>query len=102
MAKKKASRTGQELEEDFRSWKYGPAKERLEKLLEELEADEVDLDDLAERVKEAAALIRVLHEKLTRTQGEVDKIMDQVRQQTPPVPPVPPGENPDSTGECIV
>ena len=83
MTKKKTTRTEEELEEGFRSWKYGKAKERLEQLLEELEADEVDLDDLSERVKEAAALIRILHEKLTRTQGEVDKIMDQVRQQAP-------------------
>lgn len=66
--------------------KYGEAKERLERILEDLESDEVDIDDLADKVKEAAALIRVLHQKLTRTRGEVEKVMEEVRVAGPAPP----------------
>lgn len=55
--------------------KYGEAKERLEGILDELESNEVDIDDLADRIKEARDLIRVLNDKLTRTKGEVEKVM---------------------------
>ncbi len=58
--------------------KYGEAKDRLETILAEIESAEVDVDDLAERVKEAAALIRVLHDKLTRTKAEVEKVVAEV------------------------
>ncbi len=68
-----------ELEKELASLKYGEAKDRLETILEELDSNEVDVDDLADRVKEAAALIRVLHAKLTRTRGEVEKVMTEVR-----------------------
>ena len=55
--------------------KYGEAKERLELLLDELESNEVDIDDLADRIKEARDLIRLLTDKLARTRGEVQKVM---------------------------
>ena len=55
--------------------KYGEAKERLEGILDELESNEVDIDDLADRIKEARDLIQVLTDKLTRTKGEVEKVM---------------------------
>lgn len=58
--------------------KFGEAKDRLDAILGELESNEVDVDDLAERVREAAALIRVLHHKLTRTRAEVEKVMAEV------------------------
>lgn len=60
------------------SLKYGEAKERLEQILERLEQNEVDVDDLAAQVKEAAGLIRVLHDKLTRTKFEVEKVLEEV------------------------
>lgn len=63
--------------------KYGEARERLERLLDELESDDVDLDDLAEKVREAAGLIRVLHDKLTRTSAEVQKVMEEVKRAAP-------------------
>lgn len=50
----------------------------METILAEIESAEVDVDDLAERVKEAAALIRVLHDKLTRTKAEVEKVVAEV------------------------
>ncbi len=39
--------------------RYTEALEELEKILDEIEQDEVDLDDLGERVERAALLIQV-------------------------------------------
>lgn len=58
---------------------FGEAKDRLQAILEDLEGHEVDIDDLADRVKEAAALIRVLNDKLTRTEIEVKKVVSELR-----------------------
>ena len=81
MAKKRGPETTTEIDEEaLASLKYGEAKDRLEGILENLEEHEVDIDDLADQVKEAAALIRVLHDKLTRTQVEVEKVMKHVRE----------------------
>jgi len=55
--------------------KYGEAKEKLEKILKEIEANEVDVDDLAEQVKEAAVLIQVCRKKLQNTRQEVEKVV---------------------------
>ncbi|MFH1999416.1 MAG: exodeoxyribonuclease VII small subunit [Planctomycetota bacterium] len=57
------------------SLKYGEAKEKLEKILREIEGDEVDVDDLGEKVKEAAQLIQVCREKLQKTRIEVEKVV---------------------------
>lgn len=64
---------------DVGSLRYGEARARLEEILEHLEGNEVDIDDLSDRVKEAAALIKVLHDKLTRTQGEIESVLRQVQ-----------------------
>lgn len=77
--------------------KYGEARQRLEQILEDLESSDVDLDDLASRVKEAADLIRVLHDKLTRTSSEVEKIMEEVRQAAPQLEPEPGSEEASSS-----
>ena len=73
MAKKKADLTA-----DLANLRFGEARDRLETILDTLEKNEVDIDDLAERVKEAAALIRVLHDKLTKTKVEVEKVLADV------------------------
>jgi exodeoxyribonuclease VII small subunit len=57
------------------SLKFGEAREELERILEEIEENEVDVDDLADRVKRAAELIRICREKLERTKIEVEKVV---------------------------
>ena len=57
---------------------YSEAKQRLEEILEELDRDEVDIDALADRVKEAAALVRHLPAKLMRTREEVENVLEEV------------------------
>ena len=60
------------------SLKYGEARRRLEEILKEVEGNEVDVDDLADRVKEAAGLIRLLREKLEKTRMEVEKVVGEL------------------------
>lgn len=95
MAARKKAATGSP--EALASLKYGEARQRLEQILEDLESSDVDLDDLASRVKEAADLIRVLHDKLTRTSSEVEKIMEEVRQAAPQLEPEPGSEEASSS-----
>jgi len=47
----------------------------LEKILKEIEDNEVDVDELADRVRTAAELIRVCKDKLERTKMEVEKVV---------------------------
>ncbi len=63
--------------------RFGEAKARLEEILAEIESNEVDIDDLAERVKEAAALIRVLNDKLTKTRAEVQQVVAELKAAAP-------------------
>ena len=58
--------------------KYGEARQRLEEILKEIEYSEVDVDDLAVRVKEAAHLIQVCREKLEKTRLEVEKVVSRM------------------------
>ena len=75
-----ARKTAQTKEaEALASLSFGEAKDRLQTILESLEGHEVDIDDLADQVKEAAALIRVLNDKLTRTEIEVKKVVGELR-----------------------
>lgn len=69
---------------------YSEAKQRLEEILEELDRDEVDIDALADLVKEAAALVRHLHTKLMRTREEVESVLEEV---------LPQEEEPEETEE---
>ncbi len=78
MAKKKSSDPTA-----IASLRFGEARARLDEILAELESNEVDIDDLAERVKEAAALIRVLNEKLTRTRAEVEQVVTELKAAAP-------------------
>jgi len=57
------------------SLKFGEAREKLEAILNEIEQNEVDVDDLAERVRTAAELIRICKSKLDRTKMEVEKVV---------------------------
>ena len=56
--------------------KYSKALKRLEEIIAKIENEEIDVDELSENVKEAAALIRVCKEKIKKAQMEVKKIVD--------------------------
>ena len=54
---------------------YKQAISELEKILKELENNDVDVDDLTEKVKRAAELIEVCKEKLFHADAEIEKIL---------------------------
>jgi exodeoxyribonuclease VII small subunit len=54
---------------------YAQALADLEAILAELEADDSDLDRLAERVRRASELVRHCREKILATQMEVEKVL---------------------------
>jgi len=54
---------------------YSQALEELQRILEELESQQVDVDALSERVKRAAFLIEWCQTRLKKTETEVKKVL---------------------------
>lgn len=55
---------------------YTSAFDELQQIVEEMEGGQITVDELSERVKRAALLIKVCKAKLTETEGDVKKILD--------------------------
>ena len=55
---------------------YEEAIADLDAILEELEAEESDLDSLAERVKRASELVKHCREKIQAAEVEVSKVLE--------------------------
>ena len=55
---------------------YAAALEELEKILADMESNELDLDTLSEKVKRAAFLTKLCKTKLRSTTEEIDKILE--------------------------
>lgn len=56
--------------------KYQKSIKRLEEIIEKIENEEIDVDELAANVKEAAALIEACKERIEKAQLEVKKVVD--------------------------
>ena len=56
--------------------KYAKAVKRLDEILEKIESEEIDVDELSERVKEAVELIRLCKDKLTKAEMEVHQVVE--------------------------
>jgi exodeoxyribonuclease VII small subunit len=54
---------------------YAAAMDELEHILEEIEADDVDVDLLTERVARAAELIRWCRRRITATRADVERVV---------------------------
>jgi exodeoxyribonuclease VII small subunit len=54
---------------------YGEALAELERILDEIEDDAIDVDVLAARVKRAAELLRVCRDRITSARVEVTQIV---------------------------
>jgi exodeoxyribonuclease VII small subunit len=54
---------------------YSDAMAELERILAELEGDDLDVDVLAERVQRAAELLTLCRARITRAQEDVDRIV---------------------------
>lgn len=57
---------------------YNSAKKELEAIVLAIESGEMDVDLLTDKVKRASQLIAFCKEKLTRTEKELQKILDDI------------------------
>ncbi|OFX26228.1 MAG: exodeoxyribonuclease VII small subunit [Bacteroidetes bacterium GWA2_31_9] len=57
---------------------YTEAFSEIEEIIEKIENDELDIDDLAEKVKRVSLLIKICKEKLYSTEKEVENILKQM------------------------
>lgn len=57
---------------------YSQAKRELEEIVTEIESNELDVDTLTQKVKRASELIAFCKEKLTKTDKELQKIIDEI------------------------
>lgn len=56
--------------------KYAKALERLEEIIKDIENEEVDIDELALKVKEAVNLVRLCKEKINKADLEVKDVVE--------------------------
>lgn len=54
---------------------YQDALNEIEEILNKIETNDLDIDELAEKVKRAAFLLKYCREKLQKTNEEVEKIL---------------------------
>lgn len=57
---------------------YSQAKQELEKIVSTIESGDLDVDALTEKVKRASELIAFCKEKLTKTDEELQKILENI------------------------
>ena len=65
-----------------RQQKYNEALEEIEEILTEIENESFDVDVLTVKVKRAAALIKFCKVKLTKTEKEVTKVLEEFEETT--------------------
>ena len=56
--------------------KYSRAIKRLDEIIAKIENEEIDVDDLAEQVKEAVGLINLCKEKIQQAQLKVHQVVE--------------------------
>lgn len=57
--------------------KYEEAIRQIEEIVDRLENDDIDIDTLGLELKKAQKLIKMCKDKLTKTEEEVKKILDE-------------------------
>ncbi|MCD4679784.1 MAG: exodeoxyribonuclease VII small subunit [Bacteroidales bacterium] len=57
---------------------YTDAFEELQEIVSQIEEGEISVDELSEKVKRAAQLIKVCKMKLTTTEEDVNKILEEL------------------------
>ena len=62
---------------------YGEASSRLEKILQDIENGEVDVDELSELVKEAAGLVTLCRGKIQAADLQVKTIAEKLERDAP-------------------
>jgi exodeoxyribonuclease VII small subunit len=57
---------------------YSHSFEELQKIVEEIEEGKITIDDLSQKVKRAAKLIKLMKAKLQNTEDEINKILKEI------------------------
>lgn len=57
---------------------YNEAIAEIEEVLEKIENEELDVDELAEKVKRVSVLLKICKDKLFSTNEEVEKILKEM------------------------
>lgn len=65
-------------EADIKKMNYSQAKKELEEIVIAIESGKLDIDALTSRVKRASKLIIFCKQKLTKTDNELQKIIDDI------------------------
>lgn len=55
--------------------RYAEMMQELERILEQLESDTIDVDELSARVKRASELIRLCRQRLVDSQTEIEQVV---------------------------
>lgn len=56
--------------------KYEEAVSRLEEIVKKMENDELDIDQMAQQLKEAQQLIKLCKERLMKVDADIKAVMD--------------------------
>ena len=56
--------------------KYSKALSKLEEIIEKIENEQIDVDELSSKVKEAVQLIKSCKEKIEKAEIEVKKVVE--------------------------
>lgn len=59
---------------------YGSAMVELQQLMQEIEGDQLNIDELITKVKKASVLIKYCKEQLTKTNEELQKVLDDIEE----------------------
>lgn len=57
---------------------YQDALQEIEEILKKIEGNELDIDELAEKVKRVSFLLKFCKDKLQKTNEEVEKILNEM------------------------
>ena len=57
---------------------YAEAIKQIEEILKNIESEELDVDELGEKVRKAADLLKLCKSKLHDTEEEIKKILDEM------------------------
>jgi len=64
--------------------KYSKAIERLDEIINKIESDEIDVDELSLRVKEAVSLVKLCKAKIDKAEMEVKQVVDDFAREAKP------------------
>jgi exodeoxyribonuclease VII small subunit len=59
---------------------YNEAMAEVEEILEKIENEELDVDDLAEKVKRVSVLLKICKDKLLKTNEQVEQILKELEE----------------------